>query len=39
MIQPTLWHQVGTVTMLLIWDVTSAADAKDYFSACLAPGD
>jgi conjugative relaxase-like TrwC/TraI family protein len=24
--------------MLLIWDVTSAADAKDYYGACLAPG-
>jgi conjugative relaxase-like TrwC/TraI family protein len=24
--------------MLLIWDVTSGADAKDYYSACLAPG-
>jgi conjugative relaxase-like TrwC/TraI family protein len=24
--------------MLLIWDVTSAADAKNYYSACLAPG-
>src|SRR5438045_701649 len=38
MIHHTLKAPCRGWAMLLIWDVTSSAGAKDYYAACLAPG-
>src|ERR1700731_1836396 len=38
MIHHTLKAPCRGLTMLLMWDVDSGTDAKDYYAGCLAPG-